>query len=334
MNAFESSDARSERFGVGKIRYLGRRLRAAIAAFMLSSMPLLTGGCATDSYAGVPLTAGAADAELQALAMRAQAGDKQAQLELGIRYEEGRGVPADPRRAARLYRLAASDSGGTVHVYTPPVSPQSQGRVLPVQTGARQPGLEAARERLANLERRRASGPGGPGDRGYREAERLFAAALDIRGNGRNYFQRIVGEPQRVSCVGPQRCTYERHFDISIGVKTRLVVFFGLNRSESGRGVVDCYEDQPGNPCQISAFVFDIGDEAPPHCVRVDPVRRAAARHGWRVRPEADPPRPNVTWYARLDDNRVNLFIRTLGNSECLRSIFITRSVAPGLQRD
>ena len=37
--------------------------------------------------------------ELQALAERARGGDQQAQLELGIAYEEGRGVAANRKRA-------------------------------------------------------------------------------------------------------------------------------------------------------------------------------------------------------------------------------------------
>lgn len=145
MNAFESSDARSERFGVGKIRYLGRRLRAAIAACMLSSMPLLTGGCATDSYAGVPLTAGAADAELQALAMRAQGGDKQAQLELGIRYEEGRGVPRDLERARSLYFEAATrPSRQRVAAYIPTPGGIVSSHVRTFPAGREYSGLEEA----------------------------------------------------------------------------------------------------------------------------------------------------------------------------------------------
>lgn len=83
--------------------------RAALAVAMLAVMPLLA-ACAVNSYAGIPFAAGAADPELQALARRAQAGDKHAQLDLGIRYEEGRGVPVDLGRAARLYRMAAEST--------------------------------------------------------------------------------------------------------------------------------------------------------------------------------------------------------------------------------
>lgn len=59
-------------------------------------------GCSRSvaTYAGIPLAAGAANPQVQSLARRAQAGDKHAQLELGIRYEQGRGLPRDLERAA------------------------------------------------------------------------------------------------------------------------------------------------------------------------------------------------------------------------------------------
>ncbi|MDQ8757647.1 hypothetical protein RCO27_15565 [Sphingosinicella sp. LHD-64] len=129
----------------------GRSFGAAFAALTLLCAAPLLGACAANSYAGIPFAAGAAAPELQGLAMRAQAGDKQAQLELGIRYEEGRGVPVDLRRAERLYRMAASDSGGTMYVYSPPVGQNGRGQVVPINSGPRQIGLAEARRRLENL---------------------------------------------------------------------------------------------------------------------------------------------------------------------------------------
>lgn len=125
-------------------------LRNALAALALTAAPLLT-GCAAHSYAGISFAPGAADPELQILARRAQAGDKHAQLELGIRYEEGRGVAVDLKRAVRLYRLAASDSGGPVQVYSPPVGRNGQGRVIAVGSTARLEGLPEAAARLHHL---------------------------------------------------------------------------------------------------------------------------------------------------------------------------------------
>lgn len=132
-----------------------RRLANAWAAFALCAAALLS-ACGANSYAGIPLAAGAADAELQHLARRAQAGDKHAQLELGIRYEEGEGVPVDLARAERLYRRAAKTGAASTYVYVPPVGPSGSGRVLPVRNPEAGIGLAEARIRLQALEARKA----------------------------------------------------------------------------------------------------------------------------------------------------------------------------------
>lgn len=138
---------------MGGKRRSNQNLRAAAAALgLLCATPLL-GGCAIKSHAGISFAVGAADPELQSLAMHAQAGDKQAQLELGIIYEEGRGVGRNINRAKALYRQAAKTSGGVTYVYSPPVG-QARGQVIPVQTGVRAPGLAEAGARLARLEGR------------------------------------------------------------------------------------------------------------------------------------------------------------------------------------
>jgi TPR repeat protein len=100
---------------------------------------------------GIGFAPGAASAELQGLAMRAQAGDKQAQLDLGIAYEEGRGVSVDLGKARKLYRLASADTGGTAWVYVPGTRTGETGRVTPVSLGARQRGLREAKVRLEKL---------------------------------------------------------------------------------------------------------------------------------------------------------------------------------------
>jgi hypothetical protein len=94
--------------------------------------------------------------DLSRLARMAESGDKRAQLELGIRFEEGIGLPVDFDRAARLYASAGSASGGTLWVYSPPVGNGTQGRVIPIDQGPRMPGLTEASERLEALESRRA----------------------------------------------------------------------------------------------------------------------------------------------------------------------------------
>jgi hypothetical protein len=113
------------------------------------------GACAAgSSYMGIPLdstVASGPDAALRNLAARAQAGDKHAQLELGIAFEEGRGVPRDLGKAERLYRMAAADSGGQQWVYSPPVRRGDSGRVIPLDRGPIQAGLGEAKRRLAAL---------------------------------------------------------------------------------------------------------------------------------------------------------------------------------------
>jgi hypothetical protein len=102
-------------------------------------------------YMGISLQPGAAEPALQALAARARAGDKQAQLELGIRFEEGSGISRDLLQARALYAAAAKDSGGTRWIYTPPVA-SSAPSVQPY--GGQDPkiaGKAEAKRRLARL---------------------------------------------------------------------------------------------------------------------------------------------------------------------------------------
>lgn len=122
----------------------------AVAAAFLPLCALLLAACAAGSYAGVPLARGAADPELQALARRAQTGDKPAQLELGIRYEEGRGVPRDLARAIRLYELAANSSTLTRVAYVPATAPGGRAMTMPVGSGIVD-GIPEARWRLQRL---------------------------------------------------------------------------------------------------------------------------------------------------------------------------------------
>jgi len=115
----------------------------------------LTACAAPTSYMGIEFAAASASvdqAEIGSLARRAQAGDKQAQLELGIRFEEGRGVERDLNKARKLYAQAASDTGGTIWVYSPPVGNGTKGRVIPVNAGPKQFGLVEAKRRLGGVE--------------------------------------------------------------------------------------------------------------------------------------------------------------------------------------
>jgi hypothetical protein len=108
---------------------------------------------APSSYMGISLNPATADSTLQRQAHRAMSGDKRAQLDLGIRFEEGSGIERDLNKAKKLYRQAATDSGGTIWVYSPPVGNGTSGRVIPVNAGARQIGLAEAKRRLEGLKR-------------------------------------------------------------------------------------------------------------------------------------------------------------------------------------
>ena len=138
--------------GIGGARAFG-------AALATCSILGACGDAARSSYAGIPLVPGEFDPEIQSLARLASGGDKYAQLELGIRYEEGDGLPVDSRRAEALYRRAASSAGQGGWIYSPPVGSNGKGRMVHVDTGRRFPGLPAARERLARL-REREKGAG------------------------------------------------------------------------------------------------------------------------------------------------------------------------------
>jgi len=122
---------------------------------LLLATALLLTACANRSYMGIPLAESAGDPVLRTLAQRAAAGDKRAQLDLGIRYEEGRGVPANLARAESLYRLAASDEPRKKWIYTPPVGNGTSGRVIAVDRPVPGPGLFEAQQRLQQLEGRR-----------------------------------------------------------------------------------------------------------------------------------------------------------------------------------
>lgn len=63
------------------------------------------------------------------------------------------GVPEGKSSAIKLYRQAASDSGGTTWVYAPSPGGNAPARVLPVHRGSKQLGLDEAKWRLEQRER-------------------------------------------------------------------------------------------------------------------------------------------------------------------------------------
>ena len=122
---------------------------AALAALCAG----VTACAAPNSYSGIAFNDASVPLPVRRLAFEALRGDKQAQFLLGQHFEEGWGVGVDRVRARRLYAQAAADSGGQIWVYVPGIGKGESGRVVPVNTGPRQPGLTEARERLAAMEK-------------------------------------------------------------------------------------------------------------------------------------------------------------------------------------
>lgn len=115
---------------------------------------LCLAACGMNPYSGIPLQPGVAHPALQEEVVRAMSGDKHAQLALGKRYETGNGVPQNYRKAKYLYEQAASDSGGTMWVYSPPVGKEGNGRTIPIDMGPKVSGLPEARDWLAGMRAR------------------------------------------------------------------------------------------------------------------------------------------------------------------------------------
>jgi hypothetical protein len=125
---------------------------------LATAAPLTLSACsAPTSYMGIGLAPGTAPEALQSLAVQARIGDKQAQLELGKAYEAGEGVAQDPKRALRLYAMAAATTGGTIWVYQPPVKKGGRGSTIPVNTGPIRQGLPEAKEHYTALKARVAA---------------------------------------------------------------------------------------------------------------------------------------------------------------------------------
>ena len=125
---------------------VSQKLTALCAAIAIGTLPACA---APSSYMGIEFApvaaAGSEQSQIQLLVRRAQSGDKQAQLELGVRFEEGRGVVRDLEKAKIVYQLAAQDTpikqtsfipeGGTIRAET-------------TNAGVRK-GLPEAKERFA-----------------------------------------------------------------------------------------------------------------------------------------------------------------------------------------
>ena len=118
---------------------------------VLVSVALLSTGCATRSYMGISLVPGQAPTELQRTAALARFGDKMAQYELGLRFEEGRDVPVDYQAARLLFSQAATSRPNLTQLYIPDNSRKYGGYTSAVDNKLPQPGIPQAVEHLKRL---------------------------------------------------------------------------------------------------------------------------------------------------------------------------------------
>lgn len=124
-----------------------QRLDGALAAG-----PVNSGGCPWLDTAKQRITIACDALPLSSLAGFAAMDNKPALLELGIRFEEGRGVAQDWKRAEKAYRLAARTN--TIHTgYQVAGVAGQHGRFEPIIVHGT-PGLESAEWRLAQLRAR------------------------------------------------------------------------------------------------------------------------------------------------------------------------------------
>jgi hypothetical protein len=136
-------------------RFVKVRPLPGIKRLAIFALGLLLSACASSSYMGIPLEAGAATPELQELALRARAGDKGAKIDLASKFERGEGVAVDFSKALKLYDAAAKSTGGSQMIFIP-----SKGGVSAtiVNTGPVTPGNPIARDKAEQIAALMSSG--------------------------------------------------------------------------------------------------------------------------------------------------------------------------------
>ncbi|WP_443028822.1 MULTISPECIES: hypothetical protein [unclassified Sphingopyxis] len=127
----------------------------AIKMLKILILPVLLSSCAHRETCGS--ISDYRSASVSDLTCHASSGNKLAQLELGIRYEYGDGVPRDLSHAEKLYVQAARSDRNGRYVYSPPVGNERYGRAIPAGESTNSPGLSEARERLLQLRSLRKS---------------------------------------------------------------------------------------------------------------------------------------------------------------------------------
>lgn len=119
----------------------------------LAAAPETPGGCPWIDAAKQTTTIACDALPLSRLAAFAGMDSKPALLELGIRFEEGRGLPQDWEKAELAYRLAAWTNTIIAGTQVAGVAGQ-HGRFEPIFVPGT-PGLESAERRLAQLRARK-----------------------------------------------------------------------------------------------------------------------------------------------------------------------------------
>ena len=122
------------------------------------------GGLSDGKNFALPSSSDALGKSFAELTCGADRGDPSAQLALGVRYEKGEGVPADPARAARLYAQAEQTISRLVTLNSPPTR---SGRFAATRMSGNRPLPVALAEARYRLGRMYLDGRGVKQDRGY-----------------------------------------------------------------------------------------------------------------------------------------------------------------------
>ena len=128
----------------------GRSLRELLVSSLFMPALLLAQGCASDTYHGIYVGPGSGQTEWQRFAIRARAGDREAQYQLGVHiledYGAGRATIDDLKVAERLLRDVMTDRGGTTaYIYSPVIPGRDGGGVMAFYQGPHVEGIAAAR---------------------------------------------------------------------------------------------------------------------------------------------------------------------------------------------
>lgn len=115
---------------------ISKKLKISLCSVTVA---LWLSACMDSSYRLAAYTNINASPEVLELIKLARSGDKRAQLELGVRFEEGDGVPISLDQAIRFYRYAANDTGGIRPIFVP-----GRGLAATIVSSGRRVSAEAA----------------------------------------------------------------------------------------------------------------------------------------------------------------------------------------------